>query len=247
MIELMLGDCLKLMNRIEDRSVDMVLCDLPYGTTACKWDSVIPFAPLWAHYKRVIKPEGAIVLFAAQPFTSALVMSNPKDFKYQWVWDKVFAANFSLARTQPLRNTEDIMVFGNGKTNYFPQKTQREKPIKLGKNVRKSGSSNLAHTKSEFDGKVYHDKNPQTLLTYSNRAEGMVRHHPTQKPVELLEYLIQTYSQPGWTVLDNTMGSGSTGVACVNTRRDFIGIEMEPAYFEIAKTRIGNAEDEALV
>ena len=237
-IWLMQGDCLERMKEIPDGSVDMILCDLPYGTTACKWDSVIPFEPLWEQYRRVTKPNAAIVLTASQPFTTALIASNIKNFKHAWVWNKRFAANFAVAKFQPLKIHEDIAVFSYGTAKYFPQKTQRETPIKLGKNVSKSGSSNLAHAKQEYEGKIYTDKNPESILFFDTRAEGQVKVHPTQKPVALMEYLIRTYTNEGDVVLDNCMGSGTTGVACRNINRSFIGIEMDENYFEIAKKRI---------
>ena len=189
----------------------------------------------------MIKPNGAIVLTASQPFTSALVMSNIKNFKHSWVWNKRFAANFAVAKYQPLKIHEDILVFSYGTAKYYPQKTKRDVPIKLGKNVSKSGSANLAYAKEEYIGKVYTDKNPESILFYNTRAEGQVKFHPTQKPVALLEYLIKTYTNEGEMVLDNTMGSGSTGVACVNTNRKFIGIEMDEKYFNIACDRIEGA------
>jgi len=238
---LMKGDCLELMSTIEAGSVDMVLCDLPYGTTACKWDAIIPFEALWGQYRRFCKPNAAIVLTASQPFTSALVMSNPKAFKHAWVWNKRFAANFSVAKYQPLKIHEDVLVFSFGKAAYRAQKVQRDVPIKLGKNVAKSGSTNLARAKPEYDGKVYTDKNPESILFYDTRAEGQIKSHPTQKPVALMEYLIRTYTNEGDTVLDNTMGSGTTGVACANTGRKFIGIEMDAGYFEIATQRVTDA------
>jgi site-specific DNA-methyltransferase (adenine-specific) len=236
--DLRLGDCLDLMKNLPDASVDLVLCDLPYGTTACKWDAVIPFDLLWAEYKRVTKPGSAIVLTAGQPFTTALIASNLKNFKHAWVWNKRFAANFAVAKHQPLKIHEDIAVFSYGTARYFPQKTMRDTPIKLGKNAAKSGGSNIAHAKSEYDGKVYVDKNPESILFFDTRAEGQVKLHPTQKPVALMEYLIRTYTKDGDTVLDNCMGSGTTGVACAITGRRFIGMERDPDYFKIASDRI---------
>lgn len=232
------GDCLEVMNVIPDKSIDMILCDLPYGTTACKWDIIIPFEPLWEQYKRIIKDNGAIVLFASQPFTSLLIASNLKKYKHCWVWNKKFAANFVMAKYQPLKIHEDIIVFGYNTVNYYPQKTQRDIPIKLGKNVSKSGSVNLAYAKDKYKNKIYNDKNPESILFFNTRAEGQKKLHQTQKPVELCEYLIKTYTNEGETVLDNCMGSGSTGVAARNTGRFFIGVEKEDYIFEIAKKRI---------
>ena len=246
MINLMHGDCLELMAQIPDGSVDMVLCDLPYGTTACKWDSVIPFEPLWAHYKRVIKRNGAIVLTASQPFTTALAASNLASFRYSWVWDKKFAGNFMQANRMPLRVHEDALVFafGDKMPRYYPQKTMRETPIKKGGN-RQSSAIPIRQTETAAafgaSSKEYTDKHPTTILEFSSR-DGERGLHPTQKPVALMEYLIRTYTNEGETVLDNCMGSGTTGVACANTGRNFIGIEQDDKYFAIAKQRIELAQ-----
>jgi len=236
MPRLMHGDCLDLMATIESGSVNMILCDLPYGTTACKWDTVIPFDPLWAHYKRVIRPGGAIVLFGSQPFTSALVMSNPKSYKHSWIWNKRFAGNFVTAKYAPMRIHEDVCVFGFGSVNYNPQMILRDVPITNGANKRASGSTIQFSTNQRQEGfkKVYTHKFPESILLHP-RERGL---HPTQKPVALCEYLIRTYTNEGETVLDNTMGSGTTGVACMNTNRRFIGIERDDKYFEIARGRI---------
>lgn len=236
-INLMLGDCLERMKEIPDGSVDMVLCDLPYGTTACKWDSIIPFEALWAEYRRIAKPNAAIVLTAAQPFTTALIASNYQMFHHAWVWDKRFAANFPQAKRQPLRVHEDVLVFGRT-PKYYPQMSKRDTPIKKGANKGAAvfgGVSGLGRV--DYDGKIYDEKCPETIIEFSSRAEkrGL---HPTQKPVALMEYLMRTYTNEGDTVLDNCMGSGTTGVACVNTNRNFIGIEMDEGYFNIAKERI---------
>lgn len=237
--ELYHGDCLDIMPLIPDKSVQLILADLPYGTTACKWDNIIPFEPLWEQYKRIIKENGAIVLFGSQPFTSVLVMSNPKLFKYEWIWEKSKASNFLLARKQPLKAHENILVFANGTPNYYPQKTQGkpynkgiEKRTKI-EAVGKIGNGNLIINESG-------DRNPRSVI-YFRTAESEGKFHPTQKPVALLEYLINTYTNENNLVLDNTMGSGSTGVACVNTNRRFIGIEKEKQYFDIAQKRIEDA------
>ena len=228
------GDCLELMHGIEDKSIDMILCDLPYGTTACKWDSIIPFEPLWAHYKRIIKDNGAIVLTASQPFTIALVMSNIKMFKYCWVWNKKKGGSPLLSKIQPIRISEDVVIFGKGKLFYNPIMTPRDKPVSRGKNKGNiSETTNNAFTKD----KVYTEYYPKNIIEISN-ADQNNRVHPTQKPVALFEYLIKTYTNEGETVLDFTMGSGSTGVAAKNLNRKFIGIEMDQDYFEIAKKRI---------
>ena len=235
--ELHLGDCLEVMKSIPAGSVDLILCDLPYGTTACKWDSVIPFEPLWDQYKRIAKDNAAIVLTASQPFTSALVMSNPKWFRYQWVWDKKIPSGMSYARFQPMRQHEDVLVFCCGRVPYHPQMTKREKPIKEG-GKKKSESAPIANFNS-MGGKVYDTKNPTTIIQFDKVRRGS--QHPTQKPVALMEYLIRTYTNEGETVLDNCMGSGTTGVACMNTGRRFIGIEMDVGYFQIARGRIMEA------
>ena len=233
MIDLYLGDCLEVMKQISDKSVDAIICDLPYGTTACKWDSVIPFEPLWEQYKRIIKDNGAIVLAASQPFTSALVMSNPKWFKYQWIWDKKIPSGMSYARFQPMRQHEDVLVFCGGKTPYNPQMIVRDKPIKGG-GMSKGETTN--NDKLVALHKIYEYKNPTTIIAFDKVRRGSI--HPTQKPVDLLEYLVKTYTNKGDTILDNCMGSGTTGVACKNLNRNFIGIEQDANYFEIAKGRI---------
>lgn len=239
------GNCLDVMSDIPDGSIDMVLTDPPYGTTACKWDSVIPFEPMWKQLKRITKPNGAIVLTASQPFTSALVMSNVNNYAHSWVWNKRFAGNFVQAKRQPLKDHEDVLVFGSGGKQpfYNPQKVQREKPIKKGGN-KQSIAIPIAETEaSNAFGKLsksYDDKHPTTAtsLEFSSRVgRGL---HPTQKPVALMEYLIKTYTNPGETVLDFTMGSGTTGVACKNLGRHFVGIEMDKGYFDIASKRIAD-------
>ena len=225
------GDCLTLMADIPDQSVDMILCDLPYGTTACKWDTVIPVEPLWAHYERVIKDRGAIVLTGSQPFTSKLIMSNPKRFRYEWIWHKSNGGGFLNANRQPLKRHENILIFANGQPFYSPQKT-KGKPYTIKRNSagETTRDQSVAGWISQNKGERY-----PTTVQYIPNETGL---HPTQKPVELMEYLIKTYTLPGETVLDNCMGSGTTGVACVNTGRKFIGIEKDPDYFEIASKRI---------
>jgi site-specific DNA-methyltransferase (adenine-specific) len=235
MFKLMQGDCLELMKDIPDGSVDMILCDLPYGTTACKWDSIIPFEPLWEQYNRIIKKHGAIVLTATQPFASALVMSNPKGFKHEWVWDKVRPSGFQVAKYKPMQRHENVLVFTSKgeRVNYFPIMELRDKPVK-GRVASSSESSPLKYS----DGKtrIYTHKNPQSIIVFSKPNRTI---HPTQKPVALFEYLIKIYTKEGETVLDNCMGSGTTGVACKNLNRNFIGIELDEEYFKIAKERIG--------
>ena len=230
-IELMQGDCLEKMKDIPDKSIDMILCDLPYGTTACKLDTVIPFEPLWEQYKRIIKDNGAIVLFGSEPFSSYLRMSNIKQFKYDWIWDKKLAGNGILAKKQPLKIHEIISVF-NSKT-YYPQKTKGKFRKKMGlKESQITGGNSFCN---ETENDEYYPKSIQEF-GIGNLRTG--RLHPTQKPVALLEYLIKTYTLEWETVLDNCMGSGSTGVACKNLNRNFIGIELDPEYFKIAENRI---------
>ena len=233
------GDCIELMKDIPDGSVDLVLTDPPYGTTACKWDSVIPFEPMWEQLNRIIKPNGAICLFGSEPFSSALRMSNIKNFKYDWIWDKRIPSGMSYARFQPMRQTENISVFCNGKTVYNPQMVKRDKPIKKGGNKYSPSAPIQACKEGKDFKKTYEYKNPINLIVFDKIRKGSL--HPTQKPVPLLEYLIRTYTNEGETVLDFTMGSGSTGVACVNTNRNFIGIELDEDYFKIAENRIKQA------
>lgn len=237
-IWLMNGDCLELMKEIETESVDLILCDPPYGTTACKWDSVIPFTEMWAAINRIIKPKNAIVMTASQPFTTALIHSNMNGFCYSWVWDKKFAANFVQAKRQPLKIHEDVIIFSRtGKMPlYYPQMTKRDKPIKKGSNKNESGAIPLV-TNQSYNNKTYDTKCPESIVSYSGRCKerGL---HPTQKPVELMEYLIKTYTNEGETVLDFTMGSGTTGVACRNLNRNFVGIEKDEKYYQIAVDRI---------
>jgi DNA modification methylase len=230
---LILGDCLEKMKEIESGSVDAIIADPPYGTTACKWDSVIPFEPMWEQLKRIIKPNGAIVLFGSQPFTSALVMSNVKMFKYCWVWEKSLKVGFQNANRRPLKNHEDICIFNS--SLYNPQGL-----IEYGKE-NKRGS--VGCFSSNVNTQKYTQKYtnfPASIIKFQSET-GL---HPTQKPVPLLEYLIKTYTNEGETVLDFTMGSGTTGVAAKNTGRHFIGIEKDESYFEIAKSRIESSTQE---
>lgn len=242
MFTLKRGDCLDVMKSIPDGSVDMVLCDLPYGTTACKWDSVIPFEPLWEQYRRITKPNAAIVLTASQPFTTALIASNLNEFKYCWVWNKGVGVNFLHVKRQPLKVTEDVCVFYCKPPTYKPQKTAREKPIKKSNNnVGESSGFTVDGNNEKYVGRIYEDAYPTVLLNFSSRSSGSRGLHPTQKPVPLMEYLIKTYTNEGDVVMDNCMGSGTTGVACMNTGRRFIGIEMDAGYFQIAQNRIMEA------
>lgn len=232
---LMQGNCLDRMKEIPDGSVDMILTDPPYGTTACKWDSVIPFEPMWAELKRIIKPNGAIVLFGSEPFSSMLRVSNLKMYKYDWVWDKKKAGNIFLAKHQPMKTFENVMVFSKGKHEYFPIMVKRDK-VKKSKNYG-TGQAIGGNGIKEDKKYIYTEKYPIAIIEFSNaNQKGKV--HPTQKPVALLEYLIRTYTNEGETVLDFTHGSGSTGVAAVNTGRKYIGVEMDEGYFEASKNRI---------
>ena len=240
----MQGDCLELMKDIPDGSIDMILCDLPYGTTACKWDTIIPLDKLWNEYRRVTKPNSAIVLTSAQPFTTILISSNFKEFAYNWVWDKKFGANFVQAKRMPMRIHEDVVIFcKSGKTpTYYPQMMKRDVPIKKGGN-KPSEAIPIRQTDTALNFgkkvKTYDYKFPETIIEFNCR-EGR-GYHPTQKPVALMEYLIKTYTNEQDMVLDNCMGSGTTGVACVNTNRSFIGMEMDANYFNIAENRINEA------
>ena len=311
-IELWHGDCLELMKDIPDKSIDMILCDLPYGTTACEWDSVIPFEPLWEQYNRIIRINGYIVLFSSQPFTTKLINSNINNFSHQWIWDKKMSANPLLCRKMPMKNFEDICVFCFNYDKYdfrriyfknvleFIKKSKSEviketnqgldhcfrynslqfnipteenynllidkynlnkmigfipyDKLNIYKRVYNPQMIKLKHskvigggkfTKTDFlgqtftsDKKITNERYPTAIIQFSNRKGETL--HPTQKPIELLEYLIKTYTNEGETVLDNCMGSGSTGVACKNLNRKFIGIELDDTYFKIAKERIEN-------
>lgn len=241
------GDCLKWMSVIPDGSVDMILCDLPYGTTACKWDTVIPFEPLWTQYRRIAKRNAAIVLTASQPFTTALIASNMREFSYCWVWNKGVAANFVQAKRMPLKTVEDVCVFSpSGKMpRYFPQMSPLSRPVKRARFTCRSEAIPIRGPKTAewaVQPKIYTEAHPNVVLDFSCRASGARGLHPTQKPVALMEYLIRTYTQEGETVLDNCMGSGTTGVACVNTGRNFIGIERDEKYFQIAADRIAESQ-----
>lgn len=233
------GDCISVMNQhIEPQSVDMVLVDPPYGTTECKWDSVIPLAEMWAAIKRVAKKDAALVLFCAQPFTTALIHSNIKHFRYCWVWDKIVPSGFNYARFQPMRQHEDIAVFYQSAPRYDCNAAKRTEPIKRRRASKLSLSSHVT-LREDFVPRELTHKMKRSILHFPKVHRGAI--HPTQKPVPLLEYLIKTYSKEGDTVLDFTMGSGSTGVACANTGRKFIGIERDAAYFSTASARIAAA------
>lgn len=245
-ITLLQGDCLELMKNIPDGSVDLILCDLPYGTTACKWDSIIPFEPLWEQYRRIVKVNAAIVLTASQPFTTTLIFSNMKMFKYCWVWEKSRPGDIFNAKNKPLKTHEDVCVFSFGTTAngsskrmmYFPQGVGNGGVLTNNPDEREYAF--MGKRPSHKTSHVTHGSNyPRSVIKIANPNAGSV--HPTQKPVALMEYLICTYTNEGDIVLDNCMGSGTTGVACVNTGRSFIGMELDASYFEIAKNRILNA------
>jgi site-specific DNA-methyltransferase (adenine-specific) len=246
--EILLGDCLELMKNIPNGSIDMILCDLPYGTTACKWDTVIPFEPLWEQYKRVIKDNGAIVLFASQPFTSALIMSNPKMFRYEWIWEKTIATNFMFVKKQPAKKHENILVFYKKQPTYniqfeegAPYSDKRTHRYKNGVGCERESIADVMKQGIKKPIKNEGKRYPSTVQKFSNGNNSNV--HPTQKPLELMKYLIKIYTNENDMVLDNTMGSGTTGVACASLKRKFIGIEIDKKYFEIAKQRIEQAQN----
>jgi len=238
-IELIQGDCLEKMKDIPDKSIDMILCDLPYGTTACKWDSIIPFDKLWEQYERIIKDNGAIVLFGSQPFTTVLINSNLKHFKYNWYWNKTKPSGHLNVKKQPMRAVEEICVFYRSQCTYNPQgltygefnnnRPSRENKIDGEYTFGKEKNFGISNAKGY----------PKNILEYSNSNNNLL--HPTQKPVPLFEYLIKTYTNEGETVLDNCMGSGTTAIACINTNRNFIGFELDKHYYDIAKERIQKA------
>lgn len=235
---LLCGDCLELMNRIPNGSIDMVLSDLPYGTTRCRWDTPINLPELWKQYRRVAKENGAIVLFSAQPFTTELISSNKAMYRYEWIWRKTQPSGFMNAKKMPLRTHENIEIFYRKPPIYNPQMThghQRKTATAYG--TRESDGSSCYGREERNYTYDSTDRYPVDVLQYST-GDKAKRLHPTQKPVDLLEYLVKTYTNPGETVLDNCMGAGSTGIACLNTGREFVGIELDPEYYQIAKERI---------
>ena len=241
MIELYNGDCLELMNVIDDKSIDMILCDLPYQRTQNKWDVIIPFDKLWIQYNRIIKDNGCIALFADGMFMAEMMMSNIKMWKYNLVWDKILTSGFLNANKQPLRKHEEVVIFYKKPPTYNPRKT-------IGKHNHSKGkpknNANNNYSKFEFvdnKEKLGDMKHPTSILSFSKPHPSIMK-HPTEKPVEVCEWLIKTYTNEHMTILDNTMGSGTTGVACVNTNRNFIGIELDKKYFNISKERIKNAQ-----
>ena len=238
----MQGDCLELMKDIPDGSVDMILADLPYGTTACKWDTIIPFEPLWEQYERIIKDNGAIVLTASQPFTSALIMSNPKLFRYEWIWEKSRPTGFPMAKHRPMKNHETIIVFSkspatytpSGFMNYYPQGVEECDRI-----IKRTNKHKTATNGGDLGTEIHSTQTgfPKTILKIKNTNKDS-KNHPTEKPVELMEYLIKTYTNEGDLVLDNVAGSGTTGVACQNLNRKYILIEKEEEYINVIKDRL---------
>lgn len=245
MISLYNGDCLEEMKTLGDKSVDMILTDPPYGTTACKWDSIIPLEPMWDQLNRIIKPNGAIVMTSSQPFTSTLINSNTKMFKYCWIWEKNLKTGNLNARHMPMGGHEDVVVFYKKSPTYNPQKRQRTTEIKSG-NKKNSKTTVYGNQRDNYLDRQSDMINPDTVLRgikCVHNSSGKV--HPTQKPVELMEYLIKTYTNEDETVLDFTMGSGSTGVACMNLNRNFIGIELDKEYFKIAQKRINETQNQS--
>ena len=239
MIDLKQGDCLELMKNIPDNSIDMILCDLPYGTTQNKWDKVIDLSSLFAEYKKLIKSGGVIALFSQQPYTTDLIQANRRQFRYEWIWQKSQGTGFLNANRMPLKIHENILIFYDKLPTYNPQFSDGT-PYKKSSNGWSTNYRKMASHSTESDGRRY----PNDIIRFAQANCEPCKHiyHPTQKPVDLLEYLIRTYTNEGETVLDNCMGSGSTGVACVNTNRNFIGFELNKHYFEIAKKRIEEAQ-----
>ena len=249
------ADCLEAMKFIPDKSIDCVIADLPFGITACKWDTVIPFEPLWEQYKRIIKPNGAIVLFGSQPFTSALVMSNPKWFKYEWIWEKNKGANFASIKYQPIKAHENILVFGTGRTEYHPIRESRStlslKRDPTGKsrtvNPRLSAIEPSSLNGIKNTDYTYSSDGTRNPFSYQRFKVNYDYLHPTQKPVKLIEYLAKTYTLENELIVDNTAGSGTLAIACLNTNRRYICIEKDPGYFDVMRDRIENHDPNALV
>jgi len=239
------ADCFDVFPFIEDKSIDAIICDLPYGTTACKWDTIIPFEKLWEQYERIIKPNGAIVLTASQPFTSALVMSNPKLFRYEWIWDKVQPTGALTVKKMPMKQHENILVFYKSQPTYNRQMTDRKKEDLRVNAVRNKNNQKTNFGYEHTGGMIMkyaedYDPtkvNPKSILTYSKQPTRTKNLHPTQKPIALFEYLIKTYTNEGDMVLDNTMGSGTTNLACIKLNRKSIGIEKEKQYYDVAVRR----------
>jgi len=240
MIDLRLGDCLEVMKTIESGSVDAVITDPPYGTTACKWDSVIPFEPMWEQLNRITKPNGAIVLFGSEPFSSALRMSNIKNYKYDWIWEKNIPVNFVLANKRPMKYHENISVFYKKQPIYNKQMIERSESGKKRAGYKQSKRSKTSLTSFHLERNKELDinlKNPSDIIYFKKENKYQ---HPTQKPIALMEYLIKTYTNENETVLDFTMGSGTTMLACKNLNRNGIGVEMDTKYYAIAEARLQN-------
>ena len=239
-------DCLEGMKRIPDGSVDMILCDLPYGTTACAWDTIIPFEPLWEQYERVVKDNGAIVLTATQPFASKLVMSNPESYRHSWYWNKITGSNPMTAKYKPMPVVEEVLVFSKKTVGYMPIMVDADPANMRKRDGVYQNSKGIIGGNTTFKSSKTHDESkryPKNLLSYSNREgdlHNVNRIHPTQKPVALFEYLIKTYTTKGETVLDNCMGSGTTAIACLNTDRQYIGFELDETYHKLSLERIEN-------
>ena len=234
-----LGDCLELMPKhIEDKSIDMIFCDLPYGTTKCKWDIIIPFDKLWSEYERVVKDNGVIVLFGNEPFSSVLRTSNLKLYRYDWIWEKTKATGFQNSKIQPMRKYENLSVFYKHKPKYNPQGLIKKENITS--NVR-SGNIKNEHSFNTYKGKkpVAEFTNYPTNIVKFKNASGKGHLHPTMKPLSLIEYIIKTYTNEGDLILDNCAGSGTTGLGAKNLKRNYIMMEQDPKYFEIAKARVG--------
>lgn len=240
--QVFLGDCLELYKNIEPKSIDLILTDLPYGTTACKWDTIIPFDKLWEMVKHLLKPNGAFITTASQPFTSALVMSNPKMFKYEWIWEKTMPTGMAQSSYMPMKYHENILIFGAGKTIFNKQLAERSENGKVRAKTPIYGNSDKSNHVNigKQPAKQYDPEkvNPKTVLKIGSVANSNGKLHPTQKPIELMQYLLKTYSNENMTIFDPCMGSGTTGVACKNLNRNFIGIEKDDAYFKIAEQRI---------
>lgn len=233
------GDCLEIMKELPEKSIDMVLCDLPYGTTNCRWDTIIPFEELWQQYKRIVKDNGAIVLFGSQPFTSCLVASNLQMFKYEWIWEKTTATGHLNAKKMPMKAHENILVFYKKQPTYNPQKTEGHKPVNTYTKYIATQNAGEIYGKAgkEVKGGGNTDRYPRSIQVFA--SDKQKNHlHPTQKPIELCRYLIRTYSNEGDVILDNCMGSGTTGAAAVLEGREFVGIEKDESIFQIAKDRI---------
>jgi site-specific DNA-methyltransferase (adenine-specific) len=240
-VELYYGNCLNIMKELEDDSIDLILTDLPYGTTACKWDTIIPLEELWKHYDRIIKYNGAVVLNAQQPFTTILANSNIKNFRYEWIWEKPQGTNPLNAKVMPLKSHENILVFYKAKPTYNPQ-MWISTPYSGFKDHNKKIGEVYGSIGSQHRDNPTGERYPTSILKFK-QEKGL---HPTQKPVSLMEYMIKTYTNENETVLDSTMGSGTTGVAAINTNRKFIGIEQDEKYFKIAKDRIESAQNTIL-